>query len=170
MSDEEINIAICRATGWAEIAAEKVQWDGITIRDRRFNGYGRKLLRWNQTLWGSGWGESPGRHTVEIGDETTSYTTVELLEQYELPTFWTKNGKVVRTLPNHIDGIEALGYLHEAEKLLTPAQIQAYRGRLADACPYKSDDVLGWWAVTHSNSRERAVGLAKVWGLYKDTL
>jgi len=47
--------------------------------------------------------------------------------------------RLVDELPNHITGIEALGHMHKAEKLLTDEQHSEYRGRLVEVCDSLAD-------------------------------
>lgn len=77
-------------------------------------------------------------------------------------------GDYVLTPPNHVTGIEALGHLHEAEKLLTEKKDQErYLQALWDIC---ADGKFTVFKVACATPRQRATALAKALGIWVDTI
>lgn len=73
-------------------------------------------------------------------------------------------------MPDHINGIEALGHIHEAEKLLNEQQQATYALFLhRNSKRHRSDHLGRDFDVLSSRARERLDALLRTLGLYKDT-
>lgn len=114
MNAEAQRIAIAEACGWTRASALEARENGITILDRQFGGYRRKLLHWDYkyTDW----------HKIDI-DESNPISTEELMLNYELPTYWRLGCEITRHLPKYPTDLNAM---HEAEKVLF-ARPEGYR-------------------------------------------
>lgn len=111
MSPEKQRIAIAEACGWMRVRATDAKEDNITIRDKRFNGFKRKLLRWDHARIYRGWDYRPGFHQIDI-DESNAISTEELLRDYDLPEYWGRDGfRPTRILPRYETDLNAI---HEA--------------------------------------------------------
>jgi len=70
-------------------------------------------------------------------------------------------------LPQHINGIEALGNMHEAEKILTPHQAPEYADKLS-FCADRAYDYPASYLPLSSTSRQRAMAWLRIFNLFKE--
>lgn len=119
MTDEELNIAICKARGWRVVPFDC--------------------------------GGIPSEHL--IGPDGVC---------------WATNGAGVGfhndQLPDHIEGVQALGHMHEAEKELTNQERQHYATALTGIAEEQECSV--GWDVIHIPTKHRAIAWARVKGIY----
>ena len=169
MTPEAQRIAIAEACGWTRAHATDAREDGIVILDRRFNGFKRRLIRWNQVRIYGGWDDRPGFHQIDI-DESNGISTEELLRDYDLPEYWRKGDTITRHLPNYLTDLNAM---HEAVALLNYNQLCEF-GR------YLSDTVLGekpagfdygehdLACIANATAAQRAEAFLRTLNLWKD--
>ncbi len=76
-------------------------------------------------------------------------------------------------IPDHINGIEALGHMHEAEKLLkngpigTHSEMSTYRLMIYRSLEEAGQDPVQWG---HATARQRAIAFVKTFNLIPDSV
>lgn len=143
--------------------------DGFAIRDKRFDEFRRKVIRWNQTRIFRGWSITPGFHQLNI-DESNAISTDELLRNYEVATAWKcPKGLYHRNGPNYPADLNAM---HEAENVLTGEQRRSYSGHLCRIIgPRGYDEWSGLYdfALLSTTAAQRAEAFLRTIGKWEGT-
>lgn len=113
MTSQAQRRTIAEACGWKQVSGVEAAIDGAVVRDKRFDGFARRVIRWNQSRVFGGWKNTPGFHQLDI-DESNSVSTAELLEDYDVDTAWRSlDGHYCRSVPNYLADLNAI---HKAWK------------------------------------------------------
>ncbi len=109
MTGQNQRIVIAKACGWKTISSLTAKLDGVMLADKKFNGYLRKLVRWDATKTFRGWSKTEGIHTYEAGDELHSATTKEIEMQFDIPNVWkSPTGDIKRTIPDYLNNLNSI--------------------------------------------------------------
>lgn len=157
MNQDKQRYLLAQFHGWKQVSAVEAAINGTIVRDKRFKGFRRKILRWNESRTYGGWMKTLGVHWIDIEDGHT-VTTEELLADYELPTMWKDaEGNYHK---NPLDYLNDLNALHEIERMLT--------GTLWDTYIERLEDITGTRHLVWATAAQKCEALLRTLGLWEE--